>query len=61
MSPEQEAQLRQLLRMSHKLPEPSWNLFNRTSRRFSRFAETEPKRITKVKVDDKVTKRDKKR
>ena len=42
MSPEQEAQLRQLLRTSHKLPEPSWNLFNRTSRRFSQLAERMP-------------------
>ena len=36
MSPEQEAQLRHLIRKSQQMPEPSWNLFQRTTKRFSR-------------------------
>ena len=36
MTTEDDARLRQLMRMSHELPEPSWNLFARTTKRFSR-------------------------
>lgn len=36
MGPDEEKQLRQVLRMAHQLPEPDWNLFARTTKRFSR-------------------------
>lgn len=39
MNSEQDAKLRQLLRQSRELPEPSWNLFSRVSKRFSRLAD----------------------
>ena len=34
---EEEKQLRQLIRQSHQLPEPDWNLFARATKRFSRL------------------------
>ena len=36
-SPEQMAQLRQVMRKAHQLPEPDWNLFARTTRKWSRL------------------------
>lgn len=50
MSPEEKAQLRQLMRKSTQLPEPSWNLFKRVSKRFSRAKQPV------APVDDKASK-----
>lgn len=36
MNSEQDAQLRYLIRKSFQLPQPDWDLFARTSRRWSR-------------------------
>jgi hypothetical protein len=61
MSPEEKAQLRQLMRKSTQLPEPSWNLFARTTRRFSRAKPPVPQKEKPiVKKDDKATKGGKK-
>ena len=38
MGPDEEKRLRQLLSMKQQLPEPDWNLFARTSKRFSRLS-----------------------
>ena len=38
MGPDEDKKLRQLLRMSKQLPEPDWNLFARTTKRFSSAA-----------------------
>lgn len=59
MGPDEEKQLRQLLRKSQQLPEPSWNLFARATKRFSRAIQLEEK--TKAIPDGKVTKDRKKR
>ena len=37
MTTEDDARLRQLMRMSHELPEPSWNLFARTTKKWSKM------------------------
>ena len=37
---EDDTQLRQVLRMAHQLPEPDWNLFARTTQRWSKFRPT---------------------
>ena len=71
MSTEDDARLRQLMRMSHELPEPDWNLFKRATKRFSKFkpapvsmSETQRKyeqNLNKIlEKDAKVKKRDKK-
>ena len=71
MSPDEDKKLRQLLRMSHQLPEPDWNLFNRTTKRWSRLRpefhkmETQQKETEKLlrkqkKKDDKARERDEK-
>ncbi len=63
---EDEKQLRQLLRKARQLPEPDWNLFSRTTKRWSKLRparlaletqqrEMKPKRKPIKKVDDKVT------
>lgn len=39
MSPEEEAQLRHLLRLERQLPQPISQLFRRTTKRFSRAGE----------------------
>ena len=37
MGPDEDKQLRQLLRKSQQIPEPYWNLFARATKRFSRL------------------------
>ena len=59
MGPDEEKKLRQLLLQKRQLPEPDWNLFARTTKRFSRAAKKEEKPI--IKLDGKVGERDKKR
>jgi len=39
MGPDEDKKLRQLLLMKRKLPEPAWNLFARTTKRFSALRE----------------------
>lgn len=36
MSTEDDARVRQVLRMAQQLPEPDWNLFARATKKFSR-------------------------
>jgi len=38
--PEDDTQLRHLVRKAHQLPEPTWNLFARTTKQFSRAGQT---------------------
>ena len=38
MSTEEDARLRQVLRMARQLPDPDWNLFRRTTKKWSRLA-----------------------
>ena len=52
MATEDEKQLRQLLRKAHQLPQPKWDLFARTSTRFSKFAPPVKQRIRPVKRDE---------
>lgn len=59
MGPDEEKQLQQLLFKKRQLPEPSWNLFKRTSKRFSRALQSEEK--PKLKPDGKADKDRKKR
>lgn len=61
MSPDEEKQLRQLLRKSHQLPEPTWNLIARTTKRFSRLAEIDRKQIVKKDITKPDGKADKDR
>lgn len=42
MGPDEEKKLRQLLLLKRQLPEPDWNLINRATKRFGRFAERGP-------------------
>lgn len=59
MGPDEEKQLRQLLSKKQQLPEPTWNLLARTTKRFSRLAEIDRKRIVKkdtTKPDGKADK-----
>lgn len=67
MDPDTEKMLRQLLRKSHQLPEPNWNLLARTTTRFSRAGQVlqgidieRSKKIKPLYQDDKTQKRDKK-
>ena len=64
MGPDEEKKVRQLLRLSHQLPEPEWNLLARTTKRWSRarpefhYIETQQKETAKLlrrqkKKDDK--------
>ena len=59
MGPDEEKRLRQILFKKQQLPEPAWNLFNRTTRRFSRAIEQQEKPVSII--DDKTSKRYKKR
>ncbi len=59
MGPDEQKQLQQLLFTKRQLPEPAWNLFSRTTKRFSRGMKQEEKPI--VKPDGKTTKDRKKR
>lgn len=54
MGPDEEKRLRQLMRKSQQLPEPTWNLLARTTKRFSRTLKQEEKPI--LKLDGKATK-----
>ena len=53
MTTEDDKQLRQLLRSSQQLPEPDWNLFARTSKRWSRVRQA-PIEIQQVKKETAV-------
>ena len=59
-SPEDMAQLRQVVRKAHQLPEPDWNLFARTTKRWSRAAELIPSMIAQQKSQEKESKKEKK-
>lgn len=54
MGPDEEKRLRQLMRKSQQLPEPTWNLLARTTKRFSRTLKQEEKPV--MKLDGKATK-----
>lgn len=58
MGPDEEKRLRELLRKSHQLPEPNWNLLKKATRRFSRAIKISEKPLTQI--DGKITKRDQK-
>lgn len=59
MGPDDEKRLRALLFQKRQLPEPTWNLFARTTKRTSRAMKAEEKPV--IKADDKTSKSREKR